>query len=357
MRGTVSKYAITLKRKQRRWLKAVVRRRSASHWLVLRCLIVLLSADRRSIKQVGLALSADRQVVRRWRKRFIEGGVFGLKDRRRVGRPRRIAVRVWEKIAILVVQPPTNFDLQLARWTVRELAKFVAKRYGWSVSPASISRFLRGMSLKPHRVKYWLNPKDPDFDAKAARICDLYLKPPAQTTVLCLDEKPGVKVRSRLHPTRLMMPGQLARVEFEYRRHGTRCVLAAFNTRTGRVLVEVARDRKVPRVIAFLDLICATYCRGPIVIITDNINTRTGPDAKAWLAAHPRVTFVFTPYHGSWLNQVEIWFSILTSKCLKGRAFRSGRALAAAVRAFTRHWNNDFGHPFNWSYTGKVLHA
>ena len=109
--------------------------------------------------------------------------------------------------------------------------------------------------------------------------------------------------------------------------------------------------------IAFLNLICATYRKGRIVIVTDNINTRKGPDAKAWLAAHPRVSFVFTPFHGSWLNQVEIWFSILTSKCLRGRAFSSVAELAAAIRRFAAHWNREMAHAFTWTYTGKVLHA
>jgi transposase len=264
---------------------------------------------------------------------------------------------VWQKVATLVVQPPTKFDLELARWSLRELSLFLWRRWGWRVSRSSLSRFLRSMALKPHRIKYWLNPTDPDFDEKAAVICKLYLDPPPGTVLLSVDEKPGVQALSRKHPTIPMAPGRLARVEFEYKRHGTRNVFAAFNVRTGQVLVEVTADRKLPRVIAFLNLICATYRRGRIVIITDNINTRKGPDARAWLAAHSRVSFVFTPFHGSWLNQVEIWFSILNAKCLKGRAFSSVRDLAAAIRRFADRWNREMAHAFEWTYTGKVLHA
>jgi transposase len=324
---------------------------------VNRAKILLLSDGGRSIKSVGAALSADRQVVRRWRKRFVEGGIEAIKDRPRRGRPRRISTKVWVKIAVLVVQAPSDLGLPFNRWTVRDLSAFIKRRYRWKVSRAHIGRFLRGMALKPHRIKYWLNPKDPDFDAKAVKVCRLYLRPPRRATVICLDEKPGVKLRSRIHPTRRMAPGRVTRVEFEYRRHGTRCIFAAFNPRTGKVLVQVTRDRKVPRLLAFLDLICRTYRRGRLLIITDNVNTRSVKQTKAWLKAHSRVTFVFTPKHGSWLNQVEIWFSILTKKCLRGRPLISGRQLAAAVRAFARRWNNDFGHPFKWTYTGKPLHA
>lgn len=357
MQGTVSKYRIALKRKQRKWLQRVVKRRTPSHWLVMRAQVILLAAARKSVQTICSSLSLDRQVVRRWCKRFLEGGVHALGDRPRGGRGPVIEPKVWQKVTTIVVQPPTKFGRELTRWSLRELSSFLAARCGWKVSRSSLSRFLRSMALKPHRIKYWLNPTDPDFDKKAAAVCKLYVDPPRRTTLLSVDEKPGVQAHSRKHPTIPMAPGRLARVEFEYKRHGTRNVFAAFDVRTGQVLVEVTADRKTPRVIAFLDLILATYRRGRIVIITDNINTRKGDPAKAWLAAHPRVSFVFTPFHGSWLNQVEIWFSILTSKCLKGRAFNSVEELALAICRFADHWNDEMAHAFEWTYTGKVLHA
>jgi transposase len=357
MQGTVTKYRVALKRKQRKWLQGVVKRRTPSHWLVIRAKVILMTAERQSVQMVCWALSLDRQVVRRWCKRFLEGGVRALGDRRRPGRPILIEPKVWQKVATVVVQPPTKFNLELPRWTLRELVLFLRKRFGWKVSRSSLGRFLRSMALKPHRIKYWLNPTDPDFDEKAAAVCKLYVAPPPNTTVLSLDEKPGVQAKSRRFPTRPMAPGRLARVEFEYKRHGTRNIFAAFNVRTGHVLVQVTPDRKLPRVLAFLDLILAAYPRGKLIIITDNINTRTGDDAKAWLAKHRRVAFVFTPFHGSWLNQVEIWFSILTSKCLRGRPFGSVGELATAILRFAKRWNRELARPFEWTYTGKVLHA
>jgi len=323
----------------------------------LRARIILLSQHGRRVVDTAAALSIDEQRVRRWRKRFIEHGLAGLRDRKRGGRPREISEKEWTKVAVLVVQPPRKFGLAINRWTVRDLARFVASRYGYRISRTSISRFLRGMALKPHRFRYWLNPQDPDFDAKAGEICRLYLSPPPKTTVLCIDEKPGVPLRTRVHPTRPMWLGRIARVEFEYRRHGTRCIFAAFNIKTGHVITRVERDRRLPRVFDFLERLCAAYPRGPLIIVSDNISTRTGKAAQAWLARHPRVQLVFTPRHGSWLNQVEIWLSILTRKCLKGRSFADGHQIASAVYAFTRLWNGDIGHPFKWTYTGKVLHA
>ena len=230
-------------------------------------------------------------------------------------------------------------------------------RFGLKASRSSLGRFLRKMALKPHRIRYFLNPTDPDFDAKAAKICKLYVSPPAKTTVLSVDEKPGIQALRRKHPTCPLRPGQPAKVEFEYQRKGTRNLFAAFNVKTGHVLVEVTTDRKTPRVIAFLNRILRFHKRGPIIIITDNISTRTGQAAREWLAAHPRVSFVFTAFHGSWLNQVEIWFGILTTKCLRNRSFDRPSALATAIRRFARFWNKYHAHPFEWTYTGKVLVA
>ncbi len=357
MRQRVTKYRIRLNRKPRRRLEALVRRRSPQHWMVARARIVLLSDEGNGIQQIASALSEDPQVVRRWLKRYGAQGFDGLCDRPRTGRPTEIEPHVWQKLATLVVQSPSKFSVPRARWSVRALADFVARRHGWQVSRASVSRFLRSMALKPHRVRYWLNPSDPDFDKKAARICRLYVSPPAKTTVLSLDEKPGVQALRRTRPDRPLRVATPARLEFEYERRGTRNVFAAFNVKTGHVIAWVTPDRTTPFVLSFLDHLARFYRRGRLVIITDNISTRTGDEAAAWLRSHPRVQFIFTPNHGSWLNQVEIWFGILTRSTLRYASFESVKALERAILAFTKYWNDVIGHPFEWTYTGKVLKA
>lgn len=357
MRGTVSKYHVRLKSKQRRRLAAVVRRRSESHWLVVRARIVLMSHAGLKLGEIAAALSVDHQVVRRWIKRFLADGFDGLKDRKKSGRPREIERRVLEKVATLIVQPPSKFGFPFARWSIRDLSLFLLQRFDWKISRSSLSRFLRSIALKPHRVKYWLNPTDPDFDEKAAAICTLYASPPPATTVLCIDEKPGVQAISRRFPTLPARRGRIARVEFEYRRHGTRNIFAAFNVKTGHVLVDVTGDRATVSVFAFLDGVLRHYRRGPIIMVTDNIHTRRGAVAKAWLAKHSRVSFVFTPFHGSWLNQVEIWFGILTRKALKGRSCTSLDQLEFIILAFTEYWNIHEARAFEWTYDGTPLVA
>jgi len=357
MRRKLPWYRSRLNGKQRKRLEAVVRRRSPRHWLVQRAKIVLMAHHGLSIAEIGAALTLDVQVVRRWLKRFVSGGFEALKDRARSGRPPVIEVRIWQKVTTLIVQAPERFGVALAHWSLRPLVAYLRDRFGWQVSRSSLSRFLRSMALRPHRVRYWLNPTDPDFDEKAAQICKLYLEPPARTTVLSLDEKPGVQALRRTHPTRPMTFGRSSRIEFEYQRKGTRNVFAAFNVQTGHVLVWVTPARTIPYVLSFLDRLIGFYRRGPLVIISDNISTRTGQAAREWLALNPRVRFVFTPKHGSWLNQVEIWFGILTSRALRHRSFDGTRSLGTAIYRFARYWNSVLAHPFAWTYTGRVLTA
>lgn len=356
MAGRETQHRVRLNRKPRKRLEVLVRRRSPEHWMVQRARIVLLSADSVEVHEISARLSIDRQVVRRWVKRYLAEGFDGLRDRERSGRPPAIEHHVWQKLATVVVQPPERFGWSLARWSVRALSEFLARRFGWDVSRSSISRFLRSMALKPHRVRYWLNPSDPDFDAKAAKICKLYVSPPAGTTVLCVDEKPGVQALRRTRG-RPMRRGKPARLEFEYERMGTRNIFAAFNIRNGHVLLWVTPDRTTPMVLSFLDHIARFYRRGPLIIITDNINTRTGDAVAEWLSRHPRVRFVFTPKHGSWLNQVEIWFGILTRSALRHRSFANVSELTAAVYRFGKYWNDVIRRPFDWTYKGRVLHA
>lgn len=357
MRGKLTRYKVQLNRKPRKRLEVLVRRRTAQHAMVVRAKIVLASADGLRICEICEKYAVDHQFVRRWLKRYLQSGYDGLRERPKSGRPSTVDSKVWQKLATLVVQLPEKFGLAIGKWSVRELSAFLLKRYGWRISPSSVSRFLRSMALKPHKVRYWLNPTDPDFDKKAAKICKLYIAPPAGTTVLSIDEKPGIQALKRKHPTRPLKPGHPTRVEFEYERKGTSNLFAAFNIKDGKVLVWCTPNRSTPWVISFLDQLLRWVRRGPIVIITDNISTRTGAEAKKWLEKHPRVRFVFTPKHGSWLNQVEIWFGILTSKALRHRSFKDVRALEQAIYRFAHRWNDDLAHPFKWTYTGKVLRA
>lgn len=219
------------------------------------------------------------------------------------------------------------------------------------VSVSEIGRTLGCVGLRPHRVRMWLHSPDPDFRQKAARVCALYTDPPRGSTVLCVDEKPGMQALSRRHPTRFAEEAGCVKYEFEYRRHGTSTLIASFNVRTGEVYGHLRR-RTAKGVVAFMESIAKRHPRGPVYVIWDNLNVHTGKRWEDFNARHRgRFRFVHTPLHASWVNQVEIWFSLLARRALKHVSFRSKAELEAAVRAFIRAWNQR-ARPFNWTFRG-----
>jgi transposase len=218
------------------------------------------------------------------------------------------------------------------------------------MSLSEIGRTLRCGGLRPHRVRIWLHSPDPDFQAKAKAICELYLSPPPGATVLCFDEKPGMQAREQRHP--IHAARGVSREEFEYIRHATSTLLAAFNVRTGEVSGRCCR-RTAAGVIKFFEQLAREYPTGDVYIVMDNLNVHKGPAVEEFLARHGgRFHFVYTPLHASWINQVEVWFGILQRCVLRHGSFCSKRELEAAVLSFVSLWNLRRAHPFRWRFRG-----
>ena len=249
-------------------------------------------------------------------------------------------------------------------WTCAELARtLVRDQVVDSISPQTVQRLLSSSRLKPWRVHYWLSPQTPraeEFYQRVEDLCELYtraLEP--HERVLCVDEKTSLQPRPRTAPTKPAQPGgRPVRLEYEYARAGALNLLAAFDQRSGEV-IGVLRPRK--RQIEFIELLEELERRTPahitvIHLVCDNVPTHHGKMVRAWLAAHPRFRFHFTPVHCSWTNQVEQWFSILQRKRLRFADFTDLPALETAVLAFIDEWN-DIAHPFNWTRASfqKVL--
>ncbi len=235
-------------------------------------------------------------------------------------------------------------ELAAARthWALRPLAE-AATSWGYirtPVSKSTVGRWLHGAALKPHRIQRWLHSPDPDFRLKVRRVVRWYLRPPRGTRVICMDEKTQVQVLQRLHSGRPMRAGRLARVEDQYRRHGTLAILAGLDVRTGRVLLHV-RPRRRGR--EFLDLLrCARrhWPRGRLVIVLDNLSMHDTPVVRGWLATQAgHVRFEFLPLHASWLNQIEIWFSLLERHALTLASDATYEDRAQRIYRFGRHWN------------------
>lgn len=259
-------------------------------------------------------------------------------------------------------------------WAAQHLSKHLGI-LGRSISSSTIHRILTKHALRPHLVRYFLHVTDPDFFPKMEHLIDLYLDPPDY--LFCLDECTGIQALERVAAR--MHTDNGTKIEFEYIRHGTRDLLAVFNVRTGRVFSRVTEDhRKETLVEAFAEHVDQQPADVQLHYICDNLaghsaelfcqkvadlsdvpcpRLETAPERRQWLQSdEKRIVIHFTPFHGSWLNQVELWFGILRTKCLKGQSFASVGELIQTIIMFHDTWNEHFAHPFNWSYTGEGLH-
>jgi transposase len=303
----------------------------------------------------------DPKTVRRWRDRFLKLGLDGLREKPRSGRPPTIdAVSRCQVIAI-ACGVPEDFGVEdRTTWTFDAIFDVFRRRHPKApMSRTSIHRVLQGADIRPHRMKMWLHSPDPDFRKKVTAICDLYLSPPSDAVVLCIDEKTGMQARGRRFPSRPPAPGRLARFEFEYIRHGTRTLIAAFDITSGRVYGEVRPSRNEQDLLEFMEAVARRYPRKKVYVIWDNLNIHHDGKSARWTRFNcrhgKRFRFLHTPLHASWVNQVELFFSIIARRILRYRVFKGLEDLERAVLAFLERWNCHEAHPFNWTFKGYPL--
>ncbi len=254
---------------------------------------------------------------------------------------------------------PTQFGEARTTWSLECLARvLVETRRVKRISKSSVHRILQGAGLKPHKVRMWCTSTDPDYDAKLAKITDLYLDPPPGEPVVCIDEKTGMQALGRRHPLKRPRPGRVGREEYEYRRNGTRCLFACFNVRTGHVLGRVSARRTQADFLHFLDEVARTYRQGVVHVVLDNLNTHKSDALAEWnRRRRNRFRFHYTPTHASWLNQVEIFFGIFVRRVLKHASYGSTKLLDRAIERFLDQWNAREAHPFRWTYQQRTLVA
>jgi transposase len=333
-----------------RWANA----RATERRLVDRAGIVLLAGEGRPASEIAERVGCSLPTVKTWRSRYERDGVDGLRDRHKTGRPLTHGPEVRAKlIALACTRPPDSAQgVRRERWTHAELAGQV----GMSESQAHV--ILRDADLRPHLTEQWvMSELGEDFDAQAAEVCGLYLDPPEHAIVISVDEKTSIAAREATRPDTLPAPGRPARRDSEYVRNGTTNLFAALRVHSGEVSGMTAPTRNRWDFIAFLDqLETEVPAQRNVVAILDNLSTHKTKEVQAWLAEHPRWQLVFTPKHASWLNQVEIFFSILTRRLLRHGQFTSPDDLATQMLAFVEH-HNLTAQPFAWTYTGKLLAA
>jgi transposase len=324
----------------------------AEHREVERAKMLVLACEGKSNEEIARCLSCTAQTVSKWRRRMErEKKLTALQDAPRTGRPAEVPPDVRCEIIKVACDRPKEQTFRQT-WTLELLSETVEAATGFKLSRSEVHRILKCEGLRPHHVRMWLHSPDPEFSERVRDVCDLYINPPAGATVLCIDEKPGMLARERKHPTRYSRVGNAIRYEFEYIRHGTSTLIAAFNTQTGDVFGQ-CRRRTAKGLLAFMTELAKRYPTGPVYIIWDNLNIHKGQRWQEFNARHGgRFHFVYTPRHASWVNQIELWFSILQRRLLKYGSFRSVNRLNRAVRGFIEHWNLMEAHPFRWRFRG-----
>ena len=332
---------------ERRELERVARRAKSSQALALRCRIVLACAEPGATNmQVAAELGVSQPTVGKWRARFIERRFEGLQDEPRVGRPPSISL---DRVEQVLVDTLESTPQGATHWSRASMAQ----RSG--LSKSTIGRIWKDFELKPHRVDGFKISTDPQFVDKVVDVVGLYHNPPENAVVFCVDEKSQIQALDRSQPVLPMMPGMPERRTHDYARNGITSLFAAFNITDGTVISEIRRRHRAVEYIKFLTAIDkAVPDELDVHLVVDNLSTHKTPAVKAWLARHPRFHVHFTPTGSSWINQVERWFSYMTTQLLQRGVHKSVQALEKDIRAWIKLWNED-PRPFVWKKTAEEI--
>ncbi|MEX1258203.1 MAG: IS630 family transposase [Gemmatimonadota bacterium] len=330
-------------------LESLVRSRSLPAGLVRRARTVLLSADGLTNGAIAREVGMTRQTVGKWRERFRTQGLMGLYEERRPGKPRTIEDD--EVMRLLQKTLDTKPRDGSTQWSCRSMAKAT------SLSKSTVQRVWSLFNVQPHRQKHFKLSTDPFFVEKVHDIVGLYLNLPDHAMVLCVDEKSQTQALERTQPLLPLGLGYVEGVTHDYVRHGTTTLFAALDVASGQVLARCSPRHRHQEFLRFLKHIDANVPPElDVHLIVDNYSTHKHANVRHWLAARPRYHLHFTPTYSSWLNQVEIWFNIITQKAIRRGSFSSVGQLVDRIRHFTDSYNPD-AQPFLWTATAdSILH-
>src|SRR2546422_2729796 len=308
---------------------------------VFRARLILALADGQSYREMVRGMRTSAATIARWRRRLEQDRLAGVEGRHGGRNPRTATPAVQARVVRRVQQQPSDGS---THWSCRKLAGELG------VSKSTVQRILMQARLKPHRLERYLASDDPDFEAKAADIIGLYLQPPQNAVVFCVDEKTAIQALDRLDPILPLSAGRAERHGFEYFRHGTLSLYAALNTQTGEVLGKTAGKHTSAEFVAFLgELVSGQPKSREIHVIVDNLSTHKTERVQLFLQEHAQVKLHFTPTYSSWLNQVELWFSKIERDVIARGVFSSVKDLAKKIMRYIRRYNRQ-AKPVKWTY-------
>src|SRR5271157_2239043 len=319
-------------------LQHLVRSPSTPQGLASRARIVLGAASPQSNQEIAAAMGLPQVTVGKWRRAFAERGLDGLQDAPRSGRPRQHDRETWQRVQTRVCQQPA-FQ---SRWSVRTLAQAL------HLPSTTVHEILAASGLQPHRLRTFTFSPDPDFEAKLLDIVGLYLNPPENALVLCVDEKTGIQALDRTQPLLPLSAKRPRTWTHEYVRHGTQTLLAALEIGSGQVVAHVKQRRTSVNFLRFLKDVVQAFPDHELHMVLDNLNIHKNEATRRWLKRHPKVHFHYTPTHASWVNLVECFFSILGKQGLSQSVHTSKRQLKEFLLSYIAH-NNQNPRPFVWT--------
>jgi transposase len=330
--------AISLDATLKATLNQLVRSPSTPQGVVQRSRIVLAAAAGKSNQQIAGELHMPEVTVGKWRRSFAQQGLQGLEDAPRSGRPVIHGPEIVQRVQTRVCEQPQHYS----RWSVRTLAEDL------KLPRSTVHQILVASNLQPHRIRTFTFSPDPDFEAKLLDVVGLYLNPPENALVLCVDEKTGIQALDRTQPLLPLSAKRPRSWTNEYVRHGTQTLLAALEVASGQVVAHVKQRRTTVNFLRFLKDVIAAFPQRELHMILDNLNIHKNQAARNWLKRHPRVHFHYTPTHASWVNMVECFFSIMGKQALSQSVHTSKRQLKEFLLDYIAR-NNENPRPFVWT--------
>lgn len=312
---------------------------------VLRAKIILMVAEKKKYKSIMRELKITKPVISKWKSRFFEKRIEGLKDAPRSGKPAIYTEKDVARVVQLACTKPAG------GYTNHSQRRIAAKT---GMSQTKVQNILKNHKLQPHKVHYWCGKStDLEFEKKMLDVVGLYLNPPENAIVLSVDEKTQMQALDRSQPELPLRVGNPKRLTATYKRNGTVSLIAALAVHQGNVIAETIESNNAVNFLKFLKKLYRLHPNKHLHIIADNLSVHKHQDVKEWLERKQRITMHYTPTYSSWLNQIEIWFNILTKDVLKGGVWNSKKQLVDQLTEYIKTYNKTRKNPFNWTYDGK----
>jgi transposase len=322
---------------------------SRSHKLdsryVLRSNIILYSLEGKSLDEIRELSGASRVIINKWRNRFRQSGMAGIKDAPRSGKPAIFTAADEARVIQKACEKPSG---GYTNWSQRRIAADLG------MSQAKVHQILKKAALKPHKVDYWCGKSpDPEFETKMLSIVGLYMNPPERAIVLCVDEKSQLQALDRTQPELPLRSANARRQTATYKRNGTLSLIASLAVHKGEVIGKTISSNNKDNFLSFLKHLDRTYRNCSLHIIVDNFSAHKHKDVKAWLEKKRKIKVHYTPTYSSWLNQVEIWFNMLQRDVIKGGIWQSTKQMADQIMEYIKTYNETRAKPFQWTYNGQ----